>query len=306
MWPPEEVVSELSLRGDLWEAAPGLVGIRGNLFDLARDMEMAIAAVARAETLDEWRVPSGISFDTLETAQYFASFPQWLTAASHLRGEEALLEQVATSASPGATARECMSPASAALSPAVCYHTYAALAGSSVGERRLMTAQATCWRHEGDRFAPLARGWAFQMREIVFVGTARGAEEFRRRGMLSAGAMAASLGIDTTTLQATDPFFAPTARGRSLLQKIKALKHEMTIEYHDGRQLAIASFNNHERFFGEAFGISLPDGSPAYSACVAYGLDRWLLAFLVTHGPDAAKWPAIDACASAELISGEY
>jgi len=306
MWPPEEVVSELCLRGDLWQAAPGLVGMRGRLFDLARDVEMAIAAVARAETGDEWRVPSGIAFDTLETAQYFASFPQWLTAASHLSGDEALLEQVATSASPGASARRCMSPASAALSPAVCYHTYAALAGCSIDERKLMTAEATCWRHEGDRFAPLARGWAFQMREIVFVGTARGAEEFRQRGMVSASALAASLGIETAMSEATDPFFAPTARGRSLLQRLKALKHELTIEHNDGRQLAIASFNNHESFFGEAFGISLLDGSPAYSACVAYGLDRWLLAFLVTHGPDAAAWPAIDAASLMELIPGGH
>lgn len=205
MWLPEEVVSELCLRGDLWQAAPGLVGMRGRLFDLARDVEMAIAAVARAETGDEWRVPSGIAFDTLETAQYFASFPQWLTAASHLSGDEALLEQVATSASPGASARQCMSPASAALSPAVCYHTYAALAGCSIDERKLMTAEATCWRHEGERFAPWREAGHFRCARSC-LSARLAARKFRQRGMVSASALAASLGIETAMCEATDPF----------------------------------------------------------------------------------------------------
>ncbi len=306
MWLPEELVAELRARQYLWEAAPGLVGMRGPLLDLARDIEQAIAGVARAETNDEWRVPSGIAFETLESGQYFASFPQWLTAASHLSGDEAVLERVATSASPGAAARKCMSPASAALSPAVCYHAYAALSGSVLQGTRFMTAEEVCWRHEGDRFAPLERGWAFRMREIVCLGTAADIEEFRQRGMRSGAALAESLGIAATILEATDPFFAPTARGRALLQRLKALKHELTIEYPDGRQLAIASFNNHERFFGEAFGITLRDGSPAYSACVAFGLERWLLAFLVAHGPSQAGWPAIDATNCCEPVFQEH
>lgn len=305
MWLPEDIVAELRLRGHLWDATPGLAGLRGPLFRLARELEARIAGVAGAETSDEWRVPAGIAFDTLEAAHYFASFPQWLTAASHLSSDEAVLENIATSSSPGTEARGCMSPASAALSPAICYHTYAALAGTSIPQQKLMTAEATCWRHEGEQTAILARGWAFQMRETVFLGAAREAEGFRQRGMQRAVELADSLGISTAIVEATDPFFAPTSRGRALLQRLKALKHELTIEYPDGRQLAIASFNNHERFFGEAFGISLPDESPASSACVAYGLDRWLLAFLVAHGPDEARWPSVGA-ASMELSFMEY
>ena len=39
-------------------------------------------------------------------------------------------------------------------------------------------------------------------------------------------------------------------------------------------------------------------GEPAASGCVAFGLERWLLAFLVAHGPDAAAWPDFDTNAS--------
>ena len=46
-----------------------------------------------------------------------------------------------------------------------------------------------------------------------------------------------------------------------------------------------------EVFFGDAFDIRLEDGTAAHTACTAFGLERWLLAVLVRHGPDAAAWP---------------
>ena len=61
---------------------------------------------------------------------------------------------------------------------------------------------------------------------------------------------------------ATDPFFAPTSRGKAALQRMKALKHELVVRFPNGRTMAIASFNNHERFFGESFRISLDVGFP--------------------------------------------
>jgi hypothetical protein len=39
----------------------------------------------------------------------------------------------------------------------------------------------------------------------------------------------------------------------------------------------------------------LSDGSAAASACIAFGVERWLLAFLVTHGPEPRRWPALRA-----------
>jgi hypothetical protein len=83
-----------------------------------------------------------------------------------------------------------------------------------------------------------------------------------------------------------------------LLQQVKALKHELVVESprHDG--IAISSFNNHERFFGEAFNIRLPDGLPVTTACAAFGVERWMLAILMAHGTDAANWPTFDAAES--------
>lgn len=291
---PETVVRALRERGELWEAAPGLVGLRGDALVLFCALERALGALAAAETGDGWRVPAGIGWGTLERADYFASFPQWLTAAGHLSDDPAVLERIATSGAPAVAARAAVLPPPAALPPAVCYHTYAALAGRTVESPTRMTAQGTCWRHEGERLRPLERGWAFTMREVVCLGTGEEVEAFRTRTLADARALAEVLGLRPVVEEATDPFFAPTARGRALLQQVKGLKHELVFPVGEGRGIAAASFNHHETFFGAAFGIRLPDSSPAATGCAAFGVERWLLAFLAEHGVDPRAWPAVD------------
>ena len=291
MLSPDEVVARLRADGSLWEVAPGVVGLRGPVVTLLSEIEAALSDLARAATSNEWRAPAGVSFGTLERAQYFASFPQWLTAASHLSGDPSVLETIAGARAPGAAACSSLAPPGVALPPAVCYNTYAALADSVISAPTLMTAQGTCWRHEGDRTSALERGWAFTMREIVCLGAERDVKEFLDRSTVRVTALEKALGINAEIETASDPFFAPTARGRAALQRIKGLKHELVFRFSDGKPLAIASFNDHELFFGEAFGISLPDGTPAWSGCVAFGLERWLLTVLATHGVEPRGWP---------------
>jgi seryl-tRNA synthetase len=288
---PEEVIQRLRGDGSLWDVAPGVTGLKGPVVTLLAELEGALSELARAETSDEWRPPAGVSFETLERAQYFASFPQWLTAASHLSGDQTILEGIARATSPGAVARSSLAPADVVLPPAVCYNTYAALADSVIASPVVMTAQATCWRHEGDRISPLERGWAFTMREIVCLGAEREVKNFLDRSVARVTELERVLGLNADLEAASDPFFAPTARGRAALQRIKGLKHELVFRFADGKPLAIASFNDHELFFGEAFGIRLPDGKPAWSGCVAFGLERWLLAVLSTYGVDQRYWP---------------
>ena len=288
------VVAELERRGEVWSAAPGVIGLRGDTLALYRTIEARIASLARGLAADEWLVPPAVSLDTLARADYFASFPQWLTLASHLTDDETALERVASAPEPARAIAGATQAPRAALPPAVCYHTYAALADRTLDRAVAMTAQCTCWRHEGVRTASLERGWAFTMRESVVVGNAAEVRALRSAGERAARTLAGTLGLDASIAEATDPFFAPTARGRTLLQQIKALKQELVVPIGGRRTLAIASFNDHESFFGQAFGIRTADGAPASTGCVAFGLERWLLAFLCAHGPDARAWPSPD------------
>jgi seryl-tRNA synthetase len=184
-----------------------------------------------------------------------------------------------------------------ALNPAVCYHVYSALSGAVIKSPRLITAQSECWRYEGTRHATLERGWAFTMREVVCLGAADDARAFIDRCTDRVVDLARTLDLDPTVAAATDPFFAPSGRAKHLLQQLKELKRELLLPTGPQGRTAAASFNLHDAFFGEAFDIRLVSGEPATTACVAFGLERWLLAFLVRHGPHAIAWPAIDVLA---------
>jgi seryl-tRNA synthetase len=296
MYSTERVIEALRARRELWEPAPGLVGLRGETAALRDVIEREIAAVARALAPEPWHVPAALPLHTLARADYFLSFPQWLTVAGHLGAEDAALERVARAADPADEARAALVASDVALPPAACYHVYAALSGMRLGRAVTVSTACTCFRHEAPSFRPLARDWSFMMREAVCVGGSAEAEDFRRTGETAVVSLATRLGIVAAVVQAEDPFYLPTARGRALLQRVKALKHELVVRPASGPPIAIASFNQHERFFGNAFDIRLlSDGGAASSACVAFGIERWLLAFLLTHGPEPRRWPAVQA-----------
>ena len=289
MWPREAIIRILRSRGELWEVVPGITVLRGDVATLFRALERTIGAICGLETSDEWRVPPAIDFATLGRAEYFTSFPQWLTLASHLSDDPAVLRHVAEHNQMDVAA----APARVALNPAACYHVYSAFTGDVIDAPKIVTVQADCWRHEGPRHATLEREWAFTMREVVCIGSDDEARAFVARGIDRVTEFARALDLDATLVVATDPFFAPAARAKAMLQRLKELKRELLLPVHSNARIAASSFNLHDTFFGEAFDIRLANGEPATSACVAFGLERWLLAFLVRYGPDAMRWPPL-------------
>jgi hypothetical protein len=159
------------------------------------------------------------------------------------------------------------------LSPAVCYHAYASLEGRVFVPGVMLTARGHCFRNEEPtELAAGRRQIEFQMRELVLVGEAAWIEE--RLAVLQAGvdALASACGLAGTWCPASDPFFLPRARGKAQMQHLLGTKIELCLP--DG--LAIASINRHGTFFGERFHIRTTDDQSAHSACVAFGLDRWV------------------------------
>lgn len=284
-------IGEMREAGLLWEPVPGLASLRGPAAQLRTAIEHELYALCLDAAEEEWHVPPAVPFATLARADYFASFPQWLTAVAHLDSDEATLESIAQSVDPALSAVGALRPSAVALQPAVCYHVYSALADSVLRAPACCTISGTCWRHETDRFVPLERGWAFTMREVVHVGSAEAVGEFRMRGIDAAVRFARRLGLDASIETAVDPFFAPSTRGRAVLQHLRSLKHELRLPIGGGRSVAAASFNDHAQFFGEAFAIQLENGTPATSGCVAFGVERWVLAILVQYGLDPDDWP---------------
>jgi seryl-tRNA synthetase len=180
-----------------------------------------------------------------------------------------------------------------ALAPAVCYHTYPEWQGKTLGaEPVLLTARGRCYRYEGGHHIPLERLWEFSMREIIVLGTRGQVEGIRQALVRQVSQLVTTLGLDGAIELAADPFFTSGDEGRRLMQQAGALKYELQLTVGpDGRSVAAASFNNHHEFFGRRFGISLGTREPAHSGCVAFGLERWVLALLAQHGVDEHSWP---------------
>ena len=178
------------------------------------------------------------------------------------------------------------------LSPAVCYHAYRGLQGGTVPSGlEAVWATGKCFRYESGNLTGLDRLWDFTMQELVFIGEAARVQQAREALMLRAAAFAREAGLAFTLQTANDPFFIDQYAARAAYQEIFELKYELRLALpHLGRDLAAASFNYHQDYFGGRFAIAAPSG-PAHTACAAFGLERWAYAVACQFGPDPAAWP---------------
>ncbi len=244
----------------------GQATLSGALLDYFERLDAGIAAFADTLAATPLRPPACLPPGVADRCGYLSSFPHHASLARPYANS--------SDDDPGCV-----------LTPAACYHVYPRLAGRDLGDASVHTLRATCFRNES-HFLPLERQWAFTMREIVCVGTQTEVEAFlhRLRGVVAGWCR--RLGLRGRFEQATDPFFDPASSPGWLAQRLHPLKIELQV--HD---VAIASFNQHQSHFGEAFDIRR-DEHVAWTGCVAFGLERWLLALLRCHGNDPARWPA--------------
>jgi hypothetical protein len=218
----------------------------------------------RAWRAEEVQFPALIDAVTLAQAGYPAAFPHLLLSACRCADPAQPLSRLLDA--------ENLAPSSWLLSPAVCYHAYAWWAGQTLRAPRMLTARGRCFRHETG-FVAGRRQIEFEMREIILCGPADWIEPRLVEARARVEEIAAAVGLAGEWEAAEDPFFLPTAKGQALLQRLQETKKEFVIR--DPAPLALASVNRHGTFFGERFSLRLPDGQPAHTACIAFGLDRW-------------------------------
>jgi seryl-tRNA synthetase len=268
-----------------WHAS-GQVSLSGQLLRLAGQVDAALGLLAGVWDAEPERHPATLPASVLRRTGYMRSFPHQATFAVGL--DPAALDEFA--ADPDQDPRSLLGPATEILTPAACYHLYPAHEARALTGPLYLTTVNTCYRRE-TVYVPLRRQWSFTMREIVCLGTAGEAAEFARKTGAAAGRLCELAGLPVDWEQATDPFFRPMENPAYLLQKLSPVKHEAV--YGD---LAIASVNLHHEHFGEEFGITRA-GEPACTACVAFGIERWLFAITDAHGEDHRSWPDLPALA---------
>jgi acyl carrier protein/seryl-tRNA synthetase len=259
-------VGELLARRELELTAGGALRMHGAVAGLRDLLDNTVCEWANELGAIGQSFPDEISLKTLDRAGFLSAFPQKLVRA-----------------------------ADAARSPAVCYHHYPTLSGCTVDSPgSLVTSLGKCFRNEFDEHAanPAERLREFEMREIITVGEPDLVESLRRHFMERVEVWLKELGLDGFIETATDPFFTEESRGRLLMQQLLPLKYELRLSVDAaGRTIAAASFNNHHDHFGKAFNIRLASGLTASSGCVAFGWERWVIAFVNQHGPDERNWP---------------
>ncbi len=272
----------------------GQCGLSGPLLELADDCDEAFRILARRWAAGEERHGATLPADVLQRVDYLRSFPHQATFPVRLVPDEANLAVFRDEPldALGRVALTETRPVTEVLTPAACYHLYHAHQGQQLDAALYLTTRNTCFRAES-YYEPLQRQWAFTMREIVCLGAQETVAAFLTQARETADALLDALDIPVTWPIATDPFFQPERSPQYLMQRVSPSKNEATYG-----TLAITSANLHHDHFGEAFGIGI-DGRPAHSACLAFGVERWLHAILDRHGDDPGSWPSVAKAASA-------
>ena len=287
-------------RGDVVVTGTGQVALSGLALAVFGAVDRTVSKWATALGAREHRYPSLIDIGVLQRAGQVATAPSHSDRRPNSHSERSEESLLALSGGQGFLAPLGMTTepslgmtASHTLAPAVCYHAYPELEGQTLpSEPTLLTAVGRCYRYEDGNHIPLERLWEFTMREIIILGARDQVEATRQALIGQVSHLVAALDLDATIDVASDPFFAAGDEGRRLMQRAGALKHELHLAVDaGGHTVAAASFNHHHDFFGTRFGIQLADGTPAHSGCVAFGLERWVLALLAQHGVDETGWP---------------
>jgi seryl-tRNA synthetase len=247
------------------------------------------------------RFPPVMSRAHLEKSGYLRSFPNLLGCVCGLHGNESEIDAAVSRFDAGGDWTESLSAADLVLSPAACYPVYpiAAARGPVPADGWRFDVAADCFRREPSR--RLDRLQSFRMREYVCIGSPDRVLAFRERWMERAQGIAIDLGLIFAVDYANDPFFGRVGQMKAVSQKQQSLKFELLVPLRSDEEkpTACMSFNYHRDHFGVAWDIRDTDGSPAHTACVAFGIDRLAIAMFQTHGRNVTKWPA----AVLELLS---
>jgi seryl-tRNA synthetase len=290
-------MTELLARGEISQETQGVFSLGPLVTRLISYFEELFLDLADSFGAAPYRFPTLIPARYLERVNYFRAFPHSLSFVTHLREDLDVIDEFSQHAACGdhglETPLDSFANIQTLLSPAVCYHLYFALADKPLPDGKVVaTAVGSCFRYEAINLTSLERLWNFNMREIIFVGPKEFVLENREIARQRMSMVFEEIGMAYRVESANDPFFIGEFRKQAAFQSAFQLKFEIRASLpFKNSTLAVGSYNYHQDFFGRSLDISLPDGTPAHTGCVAFGLERIAFAFLAQFGLDPEKWP---------------
>ncbi|MGO9133937.1 MAG: amino acid--[acyl-carrier-protein] ligase [Methylovirgula sp.] len=265
---------------------------RSNTYEVAVEALQGLISRMRPAQAEVFRFPPVMSLRQLEHSGYLNSFPHLLGCVCSLHGTEADVTASVNRAKRGEDWTRETTSADLVLSPAACYPIYpiAAQQGAVPANGLIFDVAADCFRHEPSR--DLDRLQSFRMREFVRIGTGDQIAAFREEWIGRAERLANDLLLPFEIERASDPFFGRTGQLMAASQIEQALKFELLIPIRrDASPTACMSFNYHRDHFGKTWDLHDAAGATMHSGCVAFGIDRLVLALFSTHGVEPSLWP---------------
>lgn len=238
------------------------------------------------------RFPPTIDIGVLKNNGYFSSFPKFAGCISSFSESLGKHEDLLYSLLCDEPIEPYLQSTGLALTPAACYPIYPAIAkaGPLPEDGKIVSVYSWCFRHEPS--ADPARRCAFRMREFVYLGSKEGALQFRQNWIEAAQNIVSKLDLAAQLSIANDPFFGDGAEQMVKIQQEERLKYEILLPItSEEKPNACISFNYHKTHFSSTWGIYQANGELAHSACVGFGVERLMLAFLARHGSDPSVWP---------------
>ncbi len=270
---------------------PGVWGRTERFEVILEGFDSIVSDIARKAGAERVSFPPVIEREVIRNTGYMESFPELCGSIHSYREERGSHPDLIRQVEAGNDWTEFLEPMPVTLCPAACYPLYPTLSGSLPESGREIDLTSYVFRAEPSDDP--ARLQSFRMHENVRIGKPDAVKRWRDDWVERARDLLLSLGLETDLAVAADPFFG---RGGKLLaanQIAEKLKIEISVPITSAEELtAVASFNYHGDKFGTTYGIALPDGDPAHTACIGFGLERVTLALIATHGTDVRIWPA--------------
>lgn len=269
--------------------SPGVYG-RSKVFE---DVVSGLSDLVRARAVPgttTLHFPPVMGREDFAHTGYLSSFPDLIGSLHTFRGGDAEHAALLAAYAAGEDWTAALVPADVTVCSAACHPLYPTLTGP-LGADRVFDVRG--WVFRAEPSLDPARMQAFRQHEMVFVGSPEGAEAHRDRWLAAGTELLTGLGLPVEKVVANDPFFGRAGRILASGQRGEELKYELVCEVaNPDAPTAITSTNLHRDHFGADFAITLPDGTPAHSACIGFGLERITLALLRHHGLSVAGWPA--------------
>ncbi|KNF08358.1 type-2 serine--tRNA ligase [Gottschalkia purinilytica] len=244
--------------------------------------------------------PVVIKSDTLNKTNHFTSFPEHVHFVTHLNEDIDLIKLFIDEINKSngwndnveIDFNEYFKKPQHMINPATCYHCYEGMKGETLdGDGTVVTAVSKVHRYESKNHKDIGRLMDFTMREIIFVGNPNFVKENRAKSLDLLKEIIERWELDCWIENANDMFFTNDFQVKASFQRKNDMKYElkMNIPYFN-KAISVSSSNFHSATFGKAFDIK-SGKRPVVTGCLAFGLERWVIAFLSQYGLDSELWP---------------